>query len=468
VDPINASGKDLPARDNLRAARPTAAVIDLGACARNYRLLRAHSDHRNVWAVVKADAYGHGAVAVAARLAAEGCFGFAVATVQEGVELREAGISQPILVTAGVEPLAGPGDAPPDSTSGSGDDRPTSRSWVVALVAEHDLSVAIWDEATVSAIARATQQFNLPPVKVHLKVDTGMGRLGISSEQAPTSIAMLSATPGIELEGIFSNLAAADHDSDDAGHGHTALQVSRFAKACATLRAEGCLPPHRHLANTAALMHHPDSWEAEWCNGVMPGLALYGASLTPAREPLGLEPALSWWTAVITVRDVPAGWPVGYGLRHITDRPSRIAVLPVGYHDGWPRSLGGRAQVLVAGQRAPVVGAVSMDLTMVDVTDLPGTRIGDVVTLIGGWGDCAMGVFLREIMGCAERPSQSGQDAQKISAEDVAVWADSIGHEVLCRIGERVPRVYLDSSMDTAGTRHAGSSVETDLTEPAP
>jgi alanine racemase len=411
---------------------------------------------------------------VARRLAAEGCFGFAVATVREGIELREAGISQPILVTAGIEPIGAPCTGFPDSTKGGVDARgeqQQGRSWVVALVAEHDLSVAIWDGTTVDAIARATRQFDLPPVKVHLKVDTGMGRLGVPSEQAPARIAMLNATHGIELEGIFSNLAAADHSASDAGHGHTALQVSRFAELCATLQAEGQLPPHRHLANTAALMFHPDSWEAEWCNGVMPGLALYGASLTPAREPLGLEPVLSWWTAVITVRDVPAGWPVGYGLKHITDRPSRIAVLPVGYHDGWPRALGGRAQVLVAGQRAPVVGAVSMDLTMVDVTELPATRVGDVVSLIGGWGDRGMGVFSREVLGCAETPSPSDsaihENAQRITAEEVAVWADSIGHELLSRIGERVPRVYLDSTVNSAGILAAAPSTETDVAEPA-
>jgi alanine racemase len=219
-------------------------------------------------------------------------------------------------------------------------------------------------------------------------------------------------------------------------------------------------------------MHHPDSWEAEWCNGVMPGLALYGASLTPEREPLGLEPALSWWTAVITVRDVPAGWPVGYGLRHIADRPSRIAVLPVGYHDGWPRALGGRAQVLVAGQRAPVVGAVSMDLTMVDVTELPMTRVGDAVSLIGGWGDRGMGVFLREILGCAQTPPPSDsaihENAQRITAEEVAVWADSIGHELLSRIGERVPRVYLDSTINSAGAFGATPSEEADGAESTP
>jgi len=491
VDPTDAPGEDLSAHDDLRGARPTAAVVDLGACARNYRRIHSHSDLRHVWAVVKADAYGHGAVPVARRLAAEGCYGFAVATAQEGLELRRGGISQPILVTAGVGPLGLPGTAPDDvtnddcgdGTGGDGENLRASRSWVVSLVAEHDLSIAIWDKSTASTIARIVRQLGLPPVKMHLKVDTGMGRLGISLEEAPAGAAMLSATAGIELEGIFSNLAAADHSADDAGFEHTTKQVSRFANVCAILQAEGHLPPHRHLANTAALMHHPDSWEAEWCNGVMPGLALYGASLTPAREPLGLEPALSWWTAVIAVRNVPAGWPVGYGLRHVTERPSRIAVLPVGYHDGWPRALGGRAQVLVAGRRVPVVGAVSMDLTMVDVTDLPATQVGDAVALIGGWGDSGMRVFLRDIMGCAERPSPSGshtvparksappshqaagQDAVRISAEDVAASADSIAHELLCRIGERVPRLYLDSSPDSTETRLAGPTTETDIAE---
>jgi alanine racemase len=290
-----------------------------------------------------------------------------------------------------------------------------------------------------------TRRLGLRPVRVHLKVDTGMGRLGVLPDQASSIAGVLSSSEGLEFEGVFSNLAAADHDSDEVGHEHTAVQVSRFGRVCADLQENGHLPPHRHLANTAALMHHPDSWEAEWCNGVMPGLSLYGASLTPRREPLGLEPVLSWWTAVIAIHEVPSGWPVGYGLRHVTERPSRIAILPVGYHDGWPRALRGRARVLVAGQRAAIVGAVSMDLTMVDVTDLPSIRVGDPVALIGSWGDRSMGVFMQAIGGRASELSGHGMSTpERITAEEVAEWADSIGHEVLCRIGPRVPRLYTD------------------------
>jgi alanine racemase len=464
----------------MKMARPTAAIVDLGACARNFRRLRAHVDNRHVWAVVKADAYGHGAVPVARKLAAEGCHGFAVATVQEGVELRQAGISQPILITAGIEPLAVPRSGAGGVTSGDSND-PILRSWVVSRVAGHDLSIAIWNEETARAIARAARQLDLRPIRVHLKIDTGMGRLGVLPERAPATAAMLDSATGIELEGVFSNLAAADQDPDEAGHRHTAVQISRFAAVCAALQEAGHLPPHRHLANTASLMHHPNSWEAEWCNGVMPGLSIYGASLTPKREPLGLDPALSWWTAVIAVHGVPAGWPVGYGLRHITERPSRIAILPVGYHDGWPRALSERARVLVAGRRAAVVGAVSMDLTMVDVTDLPATRVGDPVALIGSWGDSNMRAFLRGIRGDTKDaphsvstvPQEPGAylhtdpvgDAtdEPITAEEVASWADSIGHEILCRIGARVPRLHVDHS----GIDLKGASAPADLAEPA-
>jgi alanine racemase len=417
---------------------------------------------------------------VARRLAAEGCYGFAVATVQEGVELRHAGISQPILVTAGIEPLVVPRSATGGVVRGGSDDA-ILRSWVVSRAAEHDLSIAIWNEETARAIARAVAQLELRPVSVHLKIDTGMGRLGILPERAAATAATLDTTPGIELEGVFSNLAAADQDPDEAGHRHTAVQISRFASVCAALQDAGHLPPHRHLANTAALMHHPNSWEAEWCNGVMPGLSIYGASLTPRREPLGLEPALSWWTAVIAVHGVPAGWPVGYGLRHITERPSRIAILPVGYHDGWPRALSERARVLVAGRRAAVVGTVSMDLTMVDVTDLPAIRVGDPVALIGAWGGASMEAFLRCIRGYADDASSSlpaappesgapplargagGPTDEPITAEEIADWADSIGHEVLCRIGARVPRFYVDHD----GLELLDAATPSDPTEPA-
>ncbi|MFQ5743755.1 MAG: alanine racemase [Acidobacteriota bacterium] len=406
-----------------RIGRSTVAEVDLAACARNFRRLRDHVGGRDVWAVVKAGAYGHGAVRVARRLALEGVAGFAVATVGEGVELRRASIRQPLLVMAGIEPV----------TLGA-----------MTAVVEHRLAVAVWDAVTAERIGAVALKSNRPPVRVHLKVDTGMGRLGVVLERAQQVAAAVGGADGIRLDGLFSNLAAADQQAGEGGHAHTTAQVRRFAGLCETLRESGNLPRHRHLANSAALLHHPGSWKASWCTGVRPGLALYGASLTRGRDPLVLEPVLSLRTAVAAVRDLPGGYPVGYGLRHVTSGPSRIAALPVGYHDGWPRALSDSAQVLVGDRRVPVVGAISMDLTLVDVTAIPQVSVGDAAVLIGPWSRCPPSSG--PVAGVAAASGGAAMERMAISVEEVAAWAHSIPHELLCRIGVRVPRRYLDGN----------------------
>lgn len=379
-------------------SRPTVVAVDLEACARNLAAVRERVGDRTIWAVVKANAYGHGVLPVTRRLAAAGADAFAVATTDEGVELREAGIDRPVLVLTGVEPL---------------------RPEVADAVAEHDLSVAVWEPDSARRLGAAGRRQGLE-VRLHLKVDTGMGRLGCMPVATVAMARELAEIEGVVVEGVFSNLAAADLAPEGPGGDHTREQIDRFVEVCHGLETEGLLPPHRHLANSAALAGHRRAWEAPWCTGVRPGLALYGAGRTPGSESLEVEPVLSWRTRIAAVRDLPEGWSVGYGMRWTTPRNSRVAVLPVGYHDGWPRALGGRGEVLVRGRRAPIVGAVNMDLTLVDVTDVPDAAPGAPVWLIGG--------------------PEEGDAA--IPVEEVATRAGSIAHEILSRIGPRVPRVY--------------------------
>lgn len=383
-----------------RGNDPTVAVVDLSACARNFDRIRQRVGNRTVWAVVKANAYGHGVLPVSLRLAAAGANAFGVATVDEGVELRQGGIDGSILVLSGIEPGG------PD---------------IADAVAEHDLSVAVWEPEVARDLGAAGRRRE-GDVGLHLKVDTGMGRLGCMAGAAVTVARKLARIDGVVLEGLFSNLAAADLAADGPGGDHTREQIRRFAKVCRRLEAAGLLPPHRHLANSAALAGHPASWDASWCTGVRPGLALYGAGRTPGGGGLEVEPVLSWRTRIAAIRELPEGWPVGYGMGWRPTRPSRVAVLPVGYHDGWPRALGGRGEVLIDGRRVPIVGAVNMDLTLVDVTDLPAAT-GASVWLIGG-------------------PEEG--DA-RILVEEVAGRAGTIAHEILSRIGPRVPRIHRDA-----------------------
>ena len=400
--------------------RPTTAVIDLGALARNFQRIHERVAPGRIWAVVKADAYGHGAVEVASRLAVEGCEAFAVATVDEGAELREAGIEQEILVMGGIEPL----ESDHESAAVGGAERDGSAAETAAEIASrHSLTVAVWNPEAAEALAAAARDSGQAPVPVQLKVDTGMGRLGVPAEEAPDLARALECTEGVRFDGVFSNLASSDAAPGEPGHDHTCTQVERFERLCDALSAEGLSPPHRHLANSAGIMQHPDSWDADWCTGVRPGLTLYGASLTVGRDPVPLEPVMALGSAVAAIRELPEGWPLGYGAVRRTEKDSRIAVVPVGYHDGWPRTLSGNAEVVISGQRAKVVGTISMDLTLVDITAIPEVRSGDPVVLIGSSGEAA-----------------------SIRAEEVASWADSIAHEILCRLGARVPRRFVDSS----------------------
>lgn len=391
--------------------RPTWVEIDLGALGRNFGRVRERVGSRRVWCVVKANAYGHGAVECARRLQEAGAEAFAVATVEEGVELREAGIGGRVVVLAGIEPV---GTEAARAAAG--------------LVVRHELDVAVWRPEAAAELGAAARQAGVQPVRVHLKTDTGMGRLGVTVDEDVAAVLetlrAIAAVEGVRPEGLFSNLAAADAPEGEHGHEHTGVLVERFARLCEALDEAGLLPPERHLSNSAALLRHDGAWRPDWCNGVRPGLSLYGVASFPGEVTIVLEPVMSWHSAIAAVRAVPAGWPLGYGAERRAAHDCEIAVVPVGYHDGFPRALSDRGEVLIGDRRARIVGAISMDLTLVDITGMPAAREGSAVTLLG------------------VAPGGAGG---AIDANELADRAGTIAHEILSRVGARVPRRFTDS-----------------------
>ncbi|PZN03206.1 MAG: alanine racemase [Bacillota bacterium] len=373
----------------VRPMRPTWVEVDLDAIAHNVETLQRLAAPAQLMAVVKADGYGHGAVMVARTALAHGARRLAVAVVEEGVHLRQSAIACPILVM---------GWTPP---------------WQYGLALRYDLELTVSSEEEARALAEAARREGRR-VRVHLKVDTGMGRLGLRWDHPRLAevAARIAGLGGLELVGVFTHLATAD----DPDAPLTEEQLARFGRIVATLDERGLRPLLRHAANSAALLRLPGARY----DLVRPGIALYG--LEPFRGAVAafdLRPALAWKTRVALVKEVPAGTPISYGATFVTRRPSRIAVLPVGYADGLRRALSNRGQVLVGGRRVPIVGRVCMDQVMVDVTDAGPVAVGDEAVLIGRQGD------------------------EAITADEMAGWMDTIGYEVVTGIGRRVPRIYL-------------------------
>lgn len=370
------------------SVRWTRAIVDLDAIAHNVReLKRAARPGSELMAVVKADGYGHGAVQVAETCLRAGAARLAVAIVEEGRELREAGITAPILIL---------GATPPERAR---------------EVVAYDLTAAVFTPELAKALAAAAAGRGAR-AKVHLKIETGMGRIGLPPGEDLRSLARLCRDLGsLEIEGAFSHLALADA----ADKSYSDFQRANFERALADLAAVGVRPPLRHLANSAATIEMPD-YHYEL---VRPGISLYG--YYPADEMerrLDLRPALSWTTRVAWVKEVPPGTAIGYGCTHVTRETTRIATLPLGYADGYPRALSNQGEVLVRGQRAPIVGRVCMDQIMVDVGRIPGVAIGDEVVLIGEQG------------------------GQRITADDLATKVGTISYEILTNVSKRVPRIY--------------------------
>lgn len=376
------------------AVRPTRADVNLAALRHNLRVVRKHAAGACVWAVLKADAYGHGAPAVARTLERANVDGFCVALLEEAVELREAGIVAPILVMGG--------------HYGNAHDEVIARALIPVV---HDLGQV----AAFARLVRAGETHG--PIDVHLKVDTGMARLGVTMQALPELAAGLGNWPEIRVCGLMTHLSCAEAPTTE----QTAEQMTRFDEATAILARHGVHPTERHAANSAALLCAQARLDA-----VRPGIALFGVAPCVDGRPLttALKPAMRVRTEIIALRDVEAGSSVGYGATWTAPRASRIATLPMGYADGLSRRLGNRGHVLVRGRRVPIVGAVSMDMTMVDVTFIEGASMRDEVV----------------VLGAQEGPL--GRDT--IGADEIALHADTIAWEVLTSVSRRVPRFYRD------------------------
>jgi alanine racemase len=376
--------------------RPTVAEVSLSALRANCRRARALvGADVAVMAVVKADAYGHGAVAAARAFLEAGAAALGVSTVEEGAALRAAGVAAPVVVLGG----AFPGEE--------------------EAVVGHDLAVAAWDvEATrrLAAVARARGR----TASVHVKIDTGMTRLGLDVGRVRAFGEAVGGLGGVRVTGAFSHLASADAVDTASAQ----AQFERFRAAVAALAEAGVRPAHVHLANSAAVLGAP---EAHFTM-VRPGLMLYGYAPAPHLGTEGtLEPAMRLVTAVAQVRQVAPGTAVGYGGTFVTTRPSTIAVLPIGYADGYHRLASNRARVLVRGERVPVAGRVCMDHTMADVTGLD-VRAGEPVVVFGRQGRTAIG------------------------ADELGGWCETIAYEVLTAVGRRVPRRHVET-FDAEGDR---------------
>lgn len=377
------------------ARRPTWAEIDLDNLAANFNRVRQRvSPVARVMAVIKANAYGHGAVACARRLAAERADWFGVALPEEAIELRTAGITESVLCLGGFWP--GQAEA----------------------CIQHHLTPVVYHLEMIDALNQAAANAGVV-ADVHVKVDTGMGRLGVRFDQLSEFVNAVAQFRNVRIDGIMSHLAAAD---DAACQPLTRDQIQRFEDAVVVFRDHGFRPTHLHLANSAGVYGHRDSWG----NLVRPGGVLYGLwrdvlSLATSEDP-GLKPVMSLHSCISMLKWVPPGETIGYGCTFEASRRSLIATLPVGYHDGYMRGLSNRAHVIVRGVYAPVVGRISMDLTLIDVTDVAGVELDDQVTLLG-WNP--------------------RQPELNIPAEELARIAGTLSYEVTCGVSERVPRVYV-------------------------
>ncbi len=366
---------------------PTVATTRLDHIEANLAAIRRHVGDRAVLAAVKADAYGHGAVEVARHLQSTGAVDqFGVATVGEGIELRRAGITLPILKLS------------------------VARGPEVVAAVEHDLALIGIDEASIGQAAAAAAATGREAV-LHLKVDTGMHRLGCEPAEAVRLARLADATRGVRLVGMMSHLPISDHPR---GQEFTAGQIALFGRVAAEVEAARG-PLLKHLANSGGVLAHPDSW----FDMVRPGVMIYGSYPDPeVARTVPLLPGLEWRTRVTFVHPVRAGETVGYGRTWTAPQDTLVATIAVGYGDGYSRSLSNRGRVLIGGTSYPIVGRVSMDQTMVDLGAEPTVTVGDEVALIGTDGD------------------------EEITAAELAALQGTIAYEVTCGISSRVARAY--------------------------
>lgn len=362
--------------------RPTVAVVDLGAIRDNVAALVPAA--ARLMAIVKANGYGHGAVPVARAALAGGATWLGVALVEEGLELREAGIDAPILVLT---------EFPPGAERD-------------ALLA--GLTPSLYTQDGAERLAGAALDA-APPIRVHLKIDTGMHRVGVEPSRA-VEVARAAARSGLAIDGVWTHFAKSEELDDP----FTGRQLAAFLAVVEDLRRAGVRPRLLHASNSGGLLAHPDAH----LDLVRAGIVVYGLSPGVAIPTDGLRPALSWRSAVSLVKRVRAGDAISYGLRYTLGRDANVATVPVGYADGYMRSLGNRADVLIGGRRHRVAGTVTMDQLMVDCGDEP-VQAGDDVVLIGRQG------------------------AEEVTADELGWLSGTIGYEIVCGISERVPREYI-------------------------
>jgi alanine racemase len=377
------------------ATRPTWAEVSLSALRQNFRTVAKHvGSGVTVCAVVKADAYGHGAVDCSRALQSEGAKWMGVTSLDEAIPIRDAGIDSRVLLMTGFW---------------RGEENEIVRLRLTATV---------WEPWHVASLEKAAAGSGVRHA-LHLKVDTGMGRLGVSTEDLPAVLKALKNSPHLVLEGVSTHLASSEiMDAPSVGE-----QERGFEDALRMVRRAGFDPQLIHMANTSALISRRETWN----NMVRPGVALYGyylPFLRAGREVSGgtlrlpVKPVLTWKTRILSMRDFAANQALGYGGTFVTKAPAHVAVLPVGYADGYNRQLSNRGRVIIRDHYAPIVGSISMDLTLVDVTGIPGVSVGDEVILLGT------------------------SDGLSVDALEHARLANSSPYEILCNISKRVPRRY--------------------------
>ncbi len=360
--------------------RPTCAEINLKALSQNFlRTTELVGEKVKIMAIVKADGYGHGAVKVSQTLQEQECHMFGVATVDEGLELRNSGINTPIIILSGI------------------------CSDEIEIVVKNKLTPVVFSLDLLKQLDEYGHHNNIQ-IKYHLKIDTGMNRLGLQSEKINEYLSDLLSLNNVIMEGVFTHLSSADCDE-----AYTINQILIFRQICDELNKKGIKPIYYHSANSAALQRFKDSH----FNLVRPGIMVYGAS---AADDIYLHPVMKLKSKIVQIKELPKGARVSYGGTFITERVTKIAVLPIGYADGYSRHLSNKGVVSVNNFKAPVIGRVCMDLTIIDITNIKDIKVGDEVVLFGD---------------------------ENISVDYIASLADTISYELLSIVGKRVRRVYL-------------------------
>lgn len=375
----------------IRPHHPTVAEIDLAAFRHNLRWVRDRiGPQRALLAVVKANAYGHGIIPISQAAVSENIQGLGVAFIEEGIQIRRAGITAPILVMAGF------------------------LQEEAEQILKHRLTPVISHPDQLEPLKRLASK-TTRPFGIHLKIDTGMGRLGLLERDIGPFIERARAVKKIKILGLMSHFA--DDELTDCPSAED--QIDRFEEAQRMIESLGLKIPLLHMSNSAAIV----GLKRAWFNLVRPGIVLYGyAPSSPGPDPIPIRPVMTLKTRIVHLKRVPSGTPISYGRTYTTQRESLVAVLPIGYADGYNRAWSNRGQVLIDGRRVPVIGRVCMDMTMVDVTDLPTVRIGAEAVLIGAQGSDALwaGTLARQL--------------------------GTIPYEILCAVSQRVPRVYREGA----------------------